>query len=107
MSTGQYLRTFARVNLCGDAWSASEARRRAHEVGLAATGPLVLLGSKVARSFGLKFRPFCRASLAVEGRALRVVMLPHPSGRCRLWNERGARARARRAVRGILGTRRG
>lgn len=88
----EYLRRFDRVNLCSGAWDAKEARRVA---GAASwndieRGPVVLLGSKVCAAFGLRFEPF---TLGPDCREL--VILPHPSGLCRLWAVPGAIERAR------------
>lgn len=88
-----YLTLFDRVNLCGTEWDLPAA-------GVSAAGlrsrRLVLLGSRVCQAFGVPFEPF--AVLDVD---LRAVVLPHPSGRCRVWNDLRSAARARRAV-GLL-----
>ena len=101
MQRSRYLATFARVNLCAGRWSIREARARAADL-RATAGNIVLLGSKVAAAFGYAFDPF---SFRVEVAAVyplvvprQVAILPHPSGRCRLWNEPDAVANARRAV---------
>lgn len=87
-----YLAKYDRTNLCSGKWSTTEARVRALD--LAETGrPMVLLGAKVCRAFGLDFAPFSIAC----GRSL-MAILPHPSGRCRAWNEPGSYARARQTV---------
>lgn len=112
-----YFRAFDRVNLCAGKWDAGEARESALRIGrkmyvedMSAmssgnwpTPPyrIVLLGAKVSAAFGgLEFNPFTisRAS----GRI--YVVLPHPSGRCRAWNEPGAFERARAVLReaGVL-----
>lgn len=56
-------------------------------------GPLVLLGAKVARAF--EFNPFEPFTVADGGKTL---VLPHPSGLCRMWNEAGTVERARALV---------
>ena len=59
---------------------------------------IVLLGRKVAAAFGLAhLAPFTSqvVVLADEGTVLRYVLLPHPSGRCREWNDPGAYELAR------------
>ncbi len=89
---GSYLEKYDRTNLCSGAWSTTEARVRALDL-LESGRPMVLLGARVARAFGLDFLPFsvaCGASL--------MAVLPHPSGRCRLWNDVGSYARARATV---------
>lgn len=87
LQRADYLRRFARVNLCDGLWSTREARARAAE--LAATGvPVVMLGAKVSAAFGRSAQePFTRDGL--------FYRLPHPSGRCRVWNDPGAFGRAR------------
>ena len=93
MSVEGYLGAFERKNLL---WP--EARWSARDASLVATyysgwwpgRPMVLLGARVARAFGVRYRPF-----TVSGR---YAVLPHPSARCRAWNEPRARAAARRTV---------
>ena len=100
MRSGQYMERFERVNLCEGKWSIRKARERASRL-LAGRPPhLVLLGSKVCSAFGLEFTPFqeieyCAPELESP---VTTVVLPHPSGLCRLWNEAGAFERARMAV---------
>lgn len=93
MRRSDYMREFSRRNLCDGPWHISEARQ--HAVHLLREGAedgrrFILLGSKVASAWGLPFRPF-----EVEDG---MVLLPHPSGLCRLWNEPGAFLRARALV---------
>jgi hypothetical protein len=84
---------FDRVNLCTGKWSAPAARAEAqrlvdgdeHEV-------FVLLGRKVVSAF----LPGTPKQFTIEEHcAGRFVILPHPSGLCRVWAEPGAFARAR------------
>lgn len=94
----EYVRLFDRVNLCAGAWSAPEARARA--AALQAEAPdrkLVLLGAKVCRAFGAPYRPF---TILLPT----LLVLPHPSGRCRAWNEPNAFELARAVLRdfGVL-----
>ena len=84
-----YLREFERCNLCADKWSMAEARWRAAEL-RTWKGPLLLFGAKVARAFG--FDPFGPFTVADGGKTL---VLPHPSGLCRMWNDPDAVPRAR------------
>ena len=106
MSKREYLLTFDRVNLLGGArrrWSAASAREAA--CALAASVETaryrVLLGARVAAAHGLAFKPFmkdgpqCGHAVCQCGSWL---VLPHPSGRSRLWNEPGAAERARGLV---------
>ncbi len=79
-----------------DAWRAREvaallgawARAHAHE--------LVLLGRRVAEAFGVGDLPF-GAQAQVDG-GVRVLVLPHPSGRSRYLNDPRTRPRVRRWV---------
>src|SRR6185369_14546902 len=86
MHQDDYLQAFDRVNLCRGKWSIKAARAKTMEL----PGRLILLGSKVASAFGYPFKPF-----RLYGHHL---MLPHPSGLCRLWHEPMAFAGARLAV---------
>jgi hypothetical protein len=101
MTKRDYLRAFRRLNLLRQLkWSAPAAREAADGI-LCERGDadqLVLLGSKVFGAFahalpqGWRWQPFTTAGGG------RLLLLPHPSGRCRLWNEPGAVERARRAI---------
>ncbi len=91
-----YLAAFERKNLCDGRWDMCLARKRAQELRTWGA-PIVLLGSKVARAFGHDpFEPF---TVADGGKTL---VLPHPSGLCRLWNEAGAVDRARSLVAQVI-----
>lgn len=100
----EYLRAFERVNLCVGKWSMREARSMAFQLKVRAYGrrPLVLLGSKVAEAFGIDAPPFSIQTRTEhptwEDVQQVYVLLPHPSGRCRIWNKAGAMARARALV---------
>lgn len=95
----RYLAMYDRVNLCAGKWNMKEARERAD--GLRhIRRKFVLLGRKVCDAFGIDFEPFTiqhrMTSAAVES-ILKVphdewafVVLPHPSGRNRLWNDPSA-----------------
>lgn len=99
VSQHDYIRDFARLNLCSKTWKRTEARAVAAEIlRLAKPGTsIVLLGSKVCMAFGQDYEPFA-AKLPSDG-DLTFVILPHPSGRCRAWNEPGAFDRAKAALR--------
>lgn len=99
MSRAAYLRTFERVNLCPHEWDRLEAERRAEEL-RQPYGRYILLGAKVSRAFGLEYTPFSSALRVgyASGFTTSYLVLPHPSGLCRLWNEPGAFGRAREAV---------
>ena len=90
---GEYLAAYSRANLCSGQWSASTARRCAEALlrERAPKLPIVLLGAKVAAAFDLPYEPFTRRG--------RFVILPHPSGRCRAWNDSSAFERARAILR--------
>lgn len=104
----QYLRRYDRRNLCGDKWRIVEAREAAlairEELEAKALkepfgqhrGVAVLLGTKVCQAFGVDFRPF--SVMAMVG-AWRAVIIPHPSGLSRAWNDPGAFERARAVLR--------
>lgn len=93
MSRSDYLSTFDRVNLCNRQWDTKEAAARALTLG---GRKCILLGSKVARAFEIPFRPFTLF------RRDTVLVLPHPSGLCRLWNVPGNIDLARRLVEEFL-----
>lgn len=91
ISASHYLETFDRVNLCRGQWDRSAAREAAQEIALEPREVVILLGRKVADAFGL-------SSAETLSRAGRYVLLPHPSGRCLLWNVRQNVERARQLV---------
>jgi hypothetical protein len=108
-----------RTNLCNPAWSAKAAAERARQLVVADGVPwrtIVMLGVKVARAFGSGLKMYNGLSYVFEpftsGRVLHrvrensspakadldwitLVSLPHPSGRCRVWNDAGQVHRAR------------
>ncbi len=91
MQRRAYIDLFYRVNLCVGKWSAKAARERAEAL-LTCPGRWVLLGAKVSAAFKVPFVPF---EISEGGT---ILVLPHPSGLCRLWNEPGAIDRARAAM---------
>jgi hypothetical protein len=97
MTEGEYFAAFDRVNLCPRMWSIRQARARAVQIEMDRGGPVVLLGAKVCDAFRRAFRPFTVVLTAPGAPAL--VILPHPSGRSRLWNEPGSWGRARSVLR--------
>jgi len=118
VSTVDYLANFDRANLCRGKWDKREAARAA-SVFLESNGVLVLLGAKVCAAFDLEYLPFSAHTVhdlggtpGVDlppgtigtGAVRRIVRLPHPSGRCRAWNEPESIGRAREALRsaGVL-----
>lgn len=62
---------------------------------------LVMLGRKVAEAFCDR-RPFFQVDLSIDGN--RAVVVPHPSGRCRVWNDKKNIVKFRRVMRqlGVL-----
>lgn len=100
ISRGRYLSYFARVNLCDGTFSLRAAERRASEIAKEAK-KLVLCGSKVCLSFGVRFEPFHILPVGNEGTM--ALVLPHPSGRNIMWEQRGIIERARKAMREFFG----
>lgn len=103
LSRTDYLRAFERRNLCTEKWRLSLARCAAGQFLAEANGaPIVLLGAKVCAAFAVPFAPFTGY---VDERAPAhplVVVLPHPSGLNRMWNQPGAQDRARALVLPLL-----
>jgi hypothetical protein len=76
---GTYLSSFERVNLLqGPKWSAPLARMAAAEMRGRTNRVVILLGRRVAEAFGY------RGAIIPSGED--DVLLPHPSGRNRIWN---------------------
>ena len=99
MLGAEYLRTFDRVNLCTGKWDLASARAEALRLMQSRSGsPIILLGARVCRACLYDFEPFTHHK-CINGP---LVILPHPSSRCRLWNEVGAIQRARELVFGVL-----
>jgi hypothetical protein len=109
LSVKEYIKRYDRANLCVGVWSAPVARRAAAALteGVEQRPAIVLLGRKVCDAFRISFIPFrvIRAGETHVGHwRSNVVVLPHPSGLCRAWNEPGSFERARVALRdaGVL-----
>ena len=104
----EYLARFDRVNLCVGKWSVKKAREKVVDILWMIDRPaMVLCGKKVCEAFHLEFKPFTwQAPLPVDDsrRFPNIVILPHPSGLSRAWNESGAYERARAVLReaGVL-----
>jgi hypothetical protein len=100
LDSDDYLDRFDRANLCDYRWSVRKARERAESL-LDASENLVLLGSKVCDAFQIAFTPFriVWRNPKIMASPRRLFVLPHPSGRNRMWNVPGAFERAQ----GILG----
>lgn len=89
-----------KVNLCAREWKTKEAVIAATRLRLDYE-VVVACGRKVAVAFGCArdYPMFFPCYLAVGGgKKCNVLLLPHPSGLNRMWNEDGARARARRLL---------
>lgn len=97
----QYL-ALHRTNLCPTDWSMKEARRRAQLLTADQSAPwrvIVMLGRKVADAFNYD-RPFFTHDVAPQtGGEMKLVSLPHPSGRNTVWNDRRLVGRAREILR--------
>ncbi len=92
MTDREYLNAFDRWNLCTLVFSMRSAR---HAAARLTARYRVLLGARVTAAHGLAFEPFCN----VQDNGWRGVILPHPSGRSRVWNDwPQARARAKALV---------
>lgn len=90
MSRAAYLDCFVRVNLCVGRWSMPLAVERARRLRRDA-GRLILCGAKVARAFMVAYEPVS----VVESR---LLVIPHPSGMCRAWNDPATALRVRLAM---------
>ena len=96
MHRRDYLR-IPRYNLCVGAWSLKAARARASEIRDLHDGAFrVLLGRKVQQAFG--FTATARQFSIVGS----CVLLPHPSGRCLVWNDPQSIARTRVILLGVV-----
>lgn len=105
LTSVEYLKRFDRVNLCDGKWSVKEARQRALWLlqWRTAADVIVLFGKKVTDCFHVSFETFTIRTHHGVGDA-KLVILPHPSGLSRAWNEPGAFERARTVLReaGVL-----
>ena len=97
----QYLDTFERVNLCNGPWELLVAREHAKEIMARWEGPVVLLGAKVCQAFEFPYEPFSLQK-SLPGLGKDIYILPHPSGRCRAWNDPKSVERARELLREFL-----
>lgn len=107
LTVKRYISLFDRVNLCAGNWSAREARETAlrlrGESSRAGDARVtVLLGKRVCTAFERPFEPFTTNVGTCD--VVKFVVLPHPSGLSRAWNEPGAHERARAVLReaGVL-----
>ena len=101
MGTKEYLKTFHRTNLCPREWSISVTRDSAEKIRATYDGPLILLGAKVCQAFGVAYLSFA-VQTSLLGPSRNIVILPHPSGLCRVWNDHKNLERARLLVLFVL-----
>lgn len=96
----------AKINLCTKAWTIVEARVRALSVKYQVSRDLdviVLLGAKVRGAFGFAETEFFGV-VSEPGVIPVFVVLPHPSGLSRPWNQPGAREEARKILKRVAPT---
>jgi len=89
MAEDDYLASFDRRNLCRTRWSSKRAQRAARDLKkhLERDNVIVMLGHKVRRAMG------------DPPRGVQFLFIPHPSGRCRAYNDPSVRRRVRRLLR--------
>lgn len=98
-----YLALYSRANLCTGAWGAALASERARTLLNDRPRALVLLGRKVERAFfGRRGGPGYFLCAEVPESGVRALVLPHPSGLNRMWNDGRSRGRALRAFRRLV-----
>lgn len=106
----EFLESFVRINLWQPAEKPrGEGRRGDLELRVLGGRKVVLLGRSVARAFDLKTEPWlCRRFIQARGsyRPYEVLLLPHPSGRNRWYNDSANREAAGRALREFVSGRR-
>lgn len=98
MSRPDYLRLTSRINLCGQRWHEKTARAEARAIyeHWPAPRPIVLVGRKVQRAFGLIWPdPVFVSTIGL----VQLIGIPHPSGANRSF-DRETQLLARRAVLG-------
>ena len=108
MDQREYLRAFDRVNLCHQDWTLRAARQGADEVFTRFDGPLVLLGARVCQAFRIKYDPFSQVHVYPSNplglsSTRPAVILPHPSGLSRAWNDPQSAVRARELIKEVRG----
>lgn len=104
MTPEEYEETFDRVNLCYGEWSSRSARIMADMLTKMTRYPyMILLGRKVAVAFKDGERPLFGTGWIKDIPKIRLyLILPHPSGRCRVWNDANNILLARRLVRRMI-----
>ncbi len=104
LSKTEYLRRFDRVNLCRSHWDLNEARGVVHQV-MRERDKIVLLGSKVRYAFAMEDQQYFTrlTETLVDGQPpTTFYVLPHPSGRCRAWDDPRSTEQARLLLREFL-----
>jgi len=87
-------------------WNTAQAKKYANEMldyaadqhtqyGAPEDARLVLLGRKVERAFTAEEHPW---GAVYQVQDIDCMTIPHPSGRCRVWNDRRAYMRLRSAL---------
>lgn len=113
---GDYESDYSRENLldfrvrvgCWRKWHRDRARAAAtrllSDIDLVGVLNLILLGRQVAEAFGLvqPSRMYSRRIFAPNGVVARVIVIPHPSGLNRWWNEAASARLCRLFLRGAL-----
>lgn len=104
LPASQYVETFDRVNLIGfrQPWTKARARFAAPVIldRFPATTVVFMLGAKVAEAFSMQHvRLWGSFDVERDRVTTTFVRLPHPSGRCREWNDPRSEQRLRRTVR--------
>lgn len=110
ISISQYVSRLRRTNLCHENWTSFEARLRVSMIvewlmkapNLGADGrPLrvLLLGHRVVTAWELEPPYWGRAGIG----PLKVMWIPHPSGKNLIYNDQRNRERAKRVIRWAMG----
>lgn len=95
ISLGDYAVTFARANLLswypGERWPARQAHTAAQylkgSLGAQGHNIIVLLGRRVATAFGYPRARWFEWVVDTPGDTRQFIVVPHPSGRNRWWND--------------------
>lgn len=101
----EYIKRFDRVNLCVGKWNRLDAYSKAEQIlNSREDGVIVLLGQRVTRAFGANYRASLFSVIPYGVTMHRLVILPHPSGKNRAWNDPLAVRQAQAALReaGVL-----
>lgn len=95
----EYL-SFPRYNLCYGLWKLPAARLEIARRGDELQGhTLVFLGRKVCTAFRVAYEPVTANGTSSAYHRFRYVVLPHPSGLNRMWNQPGIIERVRDLMR--------